>query len=132
VWGALRQRRWLYNGLPLFAWMALIFFLSGRPDLPNPYGGWQGEVLSSAAHVFVFGVLALLWLRLLRGRRYAWLGAFALTMLYALSDEFHQSFVPSRHADPWDLFCDGLGAILALVVWLALGLRSRRGRGTGV
>ncbi len=66
MWGALRQRRWLYNGLLLIAWMALIFFLSGRPDLPNPYGGWQGQLLSSGAHVFVFGILALLWLRLLR------------------------------------------------------------------
>jgi VanZ family protein len=43
--------------------------------------------------------------------------ALALTMLYALGDEFHQTFVPGRHADPWDLLFDGLGTALALGMW---------------
>jgi VanZ family protein len=109
--------------------MALIFYLSGRPDLPNPYGGWQGQLLSSGAHILVFGVLALLWARVLRNQRYGWLAAFVLTMLYAVSDEYHQSFVPGRHADLWDLLCDGLGAVLALVLWAVWNHRGRRWTG---
>ena len=44
-------------------------------------------------------------------------------MLYALSDEFHQTFVPGRVADPWDLFCDALGAVVMLLAfaWLWRG-----------
>jgi len=39
--------------------------------------------------------------------------------LYALSDEFHQSFVPNREASLWDLAMDVLGAVACLgVVWV--------------
>jgi VanZ family protein len=105
--------------------MGLIFFLSAQPDLPNLGHDWLGWLFSSAAHAFVFGVLAVLWVRVLgRGRR-VWFVAFVLAMLYALSDEFHQTFVPGRVADPWDLFCDALGATLALMAFARLW-RERR------
>lgn len=110
-------RRWPYLWLPLVAWMGLIFYLSAQPDLPHPDVGWVAQLFSSSAHAFVFGVLALLWARVLAGRARATFFAFALTMLYALSDEIHQSFVPGRHTDLWDLICDGLGAAMALCLW---------------
>ena len=113
----LRRRPILYLWMPLLAWMGLIFYLSAQPDLPHPDVGWADLVFSSAAHAFVFGVLAVLWQRVLGERRLAWLVALALTGLYALSDEFHQLFVPGRHADPWDLLCDGAGAVIALAFW---------------
>ena len=80
--------------------------------------GWWDLAISSGAHAFMFGVLALLWMRVMEGRLHAALIALALTVLYALSDEWHQTFVPGRYADPWDLLCDGLGAVLALSLWL--------------
>lgn len=118
AWQWLRRRPLLYLWMPLLAWMGLIFYLSAQPDLPHPDAGWVDLLLSSGAHAFVFGVLAILWARVLGERRHAVLVALALTMLYALSDEFHQVFVPGRHADPWDLLCDGVGAALALSLWL--------------
>ena len=118
AWRWLRSRPLLYLWLPLLAWMGLIFYLSAQPDLPNPDTGWLGLTLSSGAHALVFGVLAIFWARVLGGRRHALLLAFLLTMLYALSDEFHQAFVPGRCPDPWDLLADGLGAVLALSLCL--------------
>ena len=106
--------------------MGLIFYLSSQPDLPQTDTHWLDLVLSSTAHAFVFGVLAVLWARLLDQHRQGLLLTFALTMLYALSDELHQTFVPGRHADPWDLVCDGVGAVLALSLW---ALWQRRGSG---
>jgi VanZ family protein len=97
--------------------MGLIFYLSAQPDLPQPHVGWADLVISSGAHSFVFGVLAVLWARALGERRHALILAFALTMLYALTDEFHQAFVPGRHPDLWDLVCDGFGAVLGLGLW---------------
>ena len=109
----------LLTWLPLVAWMGVIYYLSAQPHLPNPQTGFWGELLSSGAHVAVFAVLALLWARALAGSpHWAW-PVLGLTMLYALSDEFHQSFVPGRHPDPWDLVCDGLGAVLGLAAWVA-------------
>ena len=99
AWRWLRCRPILYLWMPLLAWMGLIFYLSAQPDLPGPDAGWVGLVLSSGAHAFVFGVLAVLWARVLGERRYAVLVALVLTMLYAFSDEFHQGFVPGRYPD---------------------------------
>lgn len=123
----LQRRPLFYRWLPLLAWMGLIFFLSAQPDLPHPETGWADLLFSSGAHAFVFGVLAVLWARALGQRKHAWLPALGLTLLYALSDEFHQAFVPGRTPDALDVLCDGLGAALALALALALwGWRGRR------
>ena len=118
AWQWLRRRPFLYLWMPLLAWMGLIFYLSAQPDLPHPDVSWADLVFGSGAHAFVFGVLAVLWARVLGERRHAVLVALLLTMLYAFSDEFHQGFVPGRYPDPWDLLCDGIGAVLALGLWL--------------
>jgi VanZ family protein len=116
AWPWLRRYPLLHLWLPVVVWMGVIFFLSAQPDLPQPYAGWADWLISSAAHAFVFGVLAVLWARALGKRHRGWLLALVLTGLYALSDEFHQAFVPGRHPDPWDLLCDGFGAALGLML----------------
>jgi VanZ family protein len=121
----LQRRQWLYFWLPVVAWMGLIFGLSAQSSLLHLESGWVSLVLSSAAHVLLFGVLAVLWARALGGHPHAWLLALALTALYALSDEFHQAFVPGRTPDPVDLLCDGLGAVVGLWVWAQLQRRLR-------
>jgi VanZ family protein len=50
-----------------------------------------------------------------------------LTIAYAASDEFHQSFTAGRNASPVDVSIDSAGALIALValvVWLHM--RARR------
>ena len=46
-------------------------------------------------------------------RDHAMLFAIAIGILYGMSDEFHQSFVPGRSANIPDLAADGLGVTLA-------------------
>ena len=48
-------------------------------------------------------------------RRRAALLAFAVTSLYAVSDELHQSTVAGRHGTPLDWVIDSAGAALAAV-----------------
>ena len=43
--------------------------------------------------------------------------------LYGLSDEFHQSLVPGRHADPWDVAADFTGSLVAACIVCALSRR---------
>lgn len=107
----------LYTWLPLIAWMGLIFYLSAQPDFPHPEVDWARKVFSNGAHLFVFGVLAVLWARALGARRRDLWIALALTVLYALSDEFHQAFVPGRTPDPLDVLVDALGAAVGLALW---------------
>jgi VanZ family protein len=118
AWRWLQRQPLLYLWVPLLVWMGLIYFLSAQPDLPQPHAGWADQLISASAHAFEFGVLAILWARVLHAHPRGWLLAAVLTLLYAFSDEFHQAFVPGRHPDPWDLVCDALGGGIALALWL--------------
>jgi VanZ family protein len=73
------------------------------------------------AHLSEYAILAALWLRaFVRGRnltpRNAGLLALAISVAWALLDELHQSFVPSRSASIADVLVDTLGALVALTV----------------
>jgi VanZ family protein len=95
---------------PPLALMGLIFYLSAQPDLSTGLGTWD-TVLRKLAHMAEYGLLWFLWWRALGcGRPWP---AIAITLLYAASDEFHQSFVDGRHGSPWDVAIDALGVGLA-------------------
>ncbi len=49
-------------------------------------------------------------------KRYVPLFAILIALLYAISDEFHQSFVPGRSAEVYDVFADGMGAVLSQII----------------
>lgn len=101
---------------PVLAWAGLIFFLSSIPDLDS--GLESDYVLRKAAHLAVYAVLAALLWRAGRGAlsltgRTLFAFAFSLAVLYAFSDEWHQSFVPGRGASALDLALDAAGAFAA-------------------
>jgi len=98
--------------LPPLVLMAIIFALSAQSDLNSGLGGWD-TVLRKLAHMAEFGVLWLLWLRAL-GRPVA---AAAITLAYAASDEWHQSFVEGRVGSPLDWAIDAAGVAIAVALW---------------
>ena len=55
--------------------------------------------------------------------------AFAVAVLYGVTDELHQTFVPGRVASEADLVVDAMGALLGVVSASAL-LRHQRGNRT--
>ncbi|MDX6378773.1 MAG: hypothetical protein QOE98_3076 [Gaiellaceae bacterium] len=103
--------------LPAIAIAAIIFALSARPNLRVTEGDLD-LVLRKLAHLVVFGLLAAGCLRGLtfhgvRGRA-ALVGAAALATSYAISDEFHQTFVAGRSGAPLDVAIDLVGILVAL------------------
>jgi VanZ family protein len=87
------------------------------------------------AHLTEYAILALLAARAFRGSsrdglRARWfLASLALIVVYALVDEYHQSFVPSRTASLSDSMIDTTGGFAALViVWLRQRSSSRQRR----
>ena len=103
---------------PPLALMALIFFLSAQPNLSTDLGVID-TILRKIAHMVSFGLLWFLWWRALGYG--SPLPAIAIALAYAVSDEYHQSFVDGRHGSPWDVAIDaaGVGAAGLLVVFRA-------------
>lgn len=105
---------------PPLAVMALIFALSATPDLSSGLGAWD-LVLRKLAHIGIFGVL---WLTLARAAYWRRpLLVTVLAVLYAISDEVHQSYVEGRHGSPVDVLIDTLGIALAVLLWIAVTRR---------
>ncbi len=85
-----------------------------------------------SAHFIEYGILGLLWFRAWRGVRqgftwkWAWLGM-AAVLATAVTDEVHQSVVPSRTGDVRDVLLDFSGALVfQIVLWGAIRWKAMR------
>lgn len=140
----------------MLVWMAVVFTLSsdfasaehtGR--IIEPILRWIDPsisplalarahfVIRKCAHVTEYAILALLILRGLRNWRgvavthWSWTLAFAAlcgSAAYAATDEFHQTFVPSRGPSVHDVGIDAAGAAFGLMLAFGLVLVHRRRR----
>lgn len=123
-------RAGLARWAPVIVYMAIIFYASSQASFPKAVE----LVWDKARHAGGFAVLAILWLwgltdrfrRPLTGR--VALAAWLLTTVYGASDEWHQSFVPTRQMDAADLLADTLGAALAMAGALVTSARWRSDR----
>lgn len=111
--------------------MGVIFILSAQPTLPHHPDTLLDLILKKAAHMIEYGILAfLLWWAFSRGRgtfsHSALVTAFVVSVLYAASDEYHQTFVPGRNGNPVDVGVDTVGALVALLIVGSLGRKRRR------
>lgn len=89
------------------------------------------HIVRKGAHVTEFALLAAAWAwplskSGLKGIKLA-LTAIGLTVLYAASDEYHQTFVPGRSGEIKDVCIDGIGALIGYFAFNALVfIRSKR------
>jgi VanZ family protein len=102
---------------PLILWMIVLFFASATPgpDIPA-FGPWD-FVVKKGGHMLGYAVLGVLCRRTWGWQRRPVAAAWLPAVMYALVDEFHQSFVPGRHPSLVDaLGFDGVGAALGIFV----------------
>ena len=144
-----RRRFWRYG--PLVLWILLISFAStGEFSAANtsviirPLLLWLFPHLSEArlatihfltrkaGHFTEYAVLAFLARRAFTSsskaflQRYWFQSALLLVVIYALLDEFHQSFVPSRTPSIYDSAIDIAGGLTILLIFKFSGGRRRR------
>jgi VanZ family protein len=109
----------------VLAWMGVIFYFSATPHSAELTGRWFGNfniLVRKGGHIAEYAVLTgLLWYFWQPWRTAPLLAALG-AVLYAISDEFHQSFVPGRGAYPSDVLIDSLGIVGA---WWLLHWRTR-------
>jgi VanZ family protein len=140
------------NWLPVFAWASLIFFFSTDqfsssntapvvetlafwvfPEISSDTVEIIHEAVRKLGHWSEYFVLAVLMLRALgdeTGKKWQWRHAvhtLFFIFFYALSDEWHQTFVPSRTASFRDVMIDALGGICGIlwIYWYGRGNLAR-------
>ncbi|RKN86684.1 VanZ family protein [Paenibacillus ginsengarvi] len=118
--------------LPALIWMAVIFYMSHQTgsDLDTILPFFQQWI--PAMHSFDFGhfilyfVLAVTLYGALLPASASWKGkalVVLLCLLYGVTDEFHQMFVPGRYPDVLDLRNDTIGAALAMLAVSVPGVK---------
>ena len=111
-----RTRAALLRSLAPLAVMATIFYFSAQPGIDHH--GWWVVVLRKLGHVTGYAILTATWwwaLRLVVSRPLLW--AVAISLAYACTDEFHQTFVRGRDGSPRDVAIDAIGmGIAALLI----------------
>ena len=96
--------------LPVFLWATVIFTLSSIPQIKvSEFILWDFAA-KKTAHVIEYAILYSL---IFRATHFNLVRSFLLTMAYAASDEYHQSFVPGRTSSLIDLVIDLGGASIA-------------------
>ena len=144
--------RLLSRYLPLVAWLVFISYASSdnfsaanTSRIIGPVVLWLFPntspetlavihfVVRKIAHFTEYAILAYLAARAFRtsprpALASRWfLAAFVLIAIYALLDEYHQSYVPSRTASIYDSLIDMSGGLVMLLI---LRHRSKNARGT--
>lgn len=119
------RRALIFDWFLVLTWMAIIFAFSCQAnsgEVTRQYFGSFNILLRKTGHVSEFAVLFLLLRRALghtiSGALALTITAIFLTILYATSDEYHQSFVPGRTSSLFDVAVDSAGIALALLFLL--------------
>ncbi|HEY5142628.1 MAG TPA: VanZ family protein [Solirubrobacteraceae bacterium] len=110
---------------PPIVLMGVIYALSAQPDL-NSGLGTVDLVGRKIVHMGEYGLLWFLWHRAL-GHRHPG-GAAAIAIGYAMTDEFHQTFVHGREGTPRDVLIDAAGVAIAYAIWRRRATRPAAGR----
>ena len=112
--------------LPLILWAFLIFYFSSIPNLKSGFADVWDLILRKAAHILEFAILAVLLIRVgLRkerglNKRLVYVVALVFGILYAVMDEYHQTFIIGREGVLTDVLIDSLGVMLGTGVYLAV------------
>jgi len=105
--------------LPVLVWAGLIYFFSAQSSLPGFDIVAYDYVFKKLSHMTVYGIFYFLVYRAIninKPRTQAnWQLPFIITAVYAIVDEFHQVFTPSRHPSPLDVGFDLIGASIAFL-----------------
>ncbi|RMH00301.1 MAG: VanZ family protein [Chloroflexi bacterium] len=106
----------LVRWLPAVAWMVMIFLVSNTPADEIPQLGVWDLLVKKGAHFLAYALLAVLVWRGSKRWQGGWWWAVGITAVYAMTDEYHQTFVPGRHGNVWDVLIDTAGGLAGLYI----------------
>ena len=113
----------MYAWFPVLLWMSVIFLLSSRSRVQVSEEETVNFIVFKTLHIIEFAILYGLSYRAIRYERSndsksVWyFVAFVISVLYAGSDEIHQTFIPTREGRARDVIIDSVGIISS---WITL------------
>jgi VanZ family protein len=121
------MKAWILRFGPALAIMAMIFTASGTPGMELPSFGIWDMLVKKGGHMIGYALFAAACYHALTNNkntaRIYYFIAFCLAVLYAATDEWHQSFTPGRSPAIKDICIDATGGFIGLAL-LSL-IRSR-------
>ena len=105
---------------PLYIYAGLIFYLS---SIPRPIPEVEIPFFDKALHICEYAVFGLLASRAFKNSsRKAFFENFKIlailiSIIYGISDEFHQVFVSERQFSVFDILADSIGGVLGAFVY---------------
>jgi len=108
----------------LIGWMAVLFLQSSIPGPNIPIKidviGWDKLV-----HIVLYCILAILAYKAFGNKpNRVWI-VVIFCIIYGISDEFHQSFVPERYPSVADVVADSIGAGLGSLIIIRFQRKNR-------
>lgn len=147
----MKNKRLVIGWVALILWMGLIFYMSNQPgdvsskqsglvlklfqvlgiDLSKELGEVATFIVRKAAHFTEYFILYILCVNVMKHYfdiKKAIVYAFAVSFLYACTDEIHQYFIPGRAMAFKDVLIDSSGALFAMIIRTVLlkGKRNNR------
>lgn len=105
--------------LPVYAYAGLIFYISSLPTIPEPIvNTFKDWIL----HMIEYSILGVLLFRAFLNSQNMTLKAQAvflavlIAIIYGITDELHQYFVPGRVMSSFDIVANSLGSGVAVLV----------------
>lgn len=106
--------------MPLYVYAGIIFYFS---SLPHPVPSISIPYFDKALHIIEYTCLGFLAARAFKNssrkafyERFKMLAILA-AVLYGISDEIHQAFVPFREFSVFDIIADMLGGMLGVFIY---------------
>ncbi len=119
-----KYQKYFISFFPALGWALLIYLFSSKQVLPTLTLSLADCILKKTAHITVYAVLYYFIAQGFQKLNFkfekVWLKIFFICLIYAISDEIHQSMVPGRTATITDVGFDSLGA--GLVILYKFGL----------
>lgn len=117
--------------MPVVVWAIVIFLFSNHPSVRASSIQLEDFVIKKTAHMIEYAIFTILVYRAFLNSNVkpqkALLLSFLVAILYAASDEFHQSFTPGREPTVRDVIFDTIGSVLAInFIWKLLPKAPKR------
>lgn len=121
----MKLTRMIWYWGPVISLMGLIFWLSSRPSVKVAQDYIISFIIYKTLHTIEYAILFLFNYRAFRfasgiPQRKSQILSFLVTVIFAVTDEWHQTFIPTREGRARDVIIDALGGITAWILVVKL------------